>query len=140
MQPAYKGISAAIALALAACGQGSDQTTSASRTATPQATAPGDWPLINRDLRANRFSPLTEITAANVATLTSSWTYQLGGNSTAVPIVVGGVMYLPSRDRVVALDGDTGALVWEYVLPQSPLPRSEEHTSELQSPCNIVCR
>src|SRR2546426_6819426 len=21
-----------------------------------------------------------------------------------------------------------------------PLPRSEEHTSELQSPCNIVCR
>src|SRR5256885_8890165 len=22
----------------------------------------------------------------------------------------------------------------------SPLPRSEEHTSELQSPCNLVCR
>ena len=54
---------------------------------------------------------------ANVATLAPSWTYKLGGNSTAVPIVVGGVMYLPSRDRVVALDGDTGALVWEYVLP-----------------------
>ena len=38
--------------------------------------------------------------------------YQLGNNSTAVPIVVGGVMYVPSRDRVVALDGDTGAEVW----------------------------
>src|SRR5256885_9715967 len=24
--------------------------------------------------------------------------------------------------------------------PQEPAPRSEEHTSELQSPCNIVCR
>src|SRR5688500_19502253 len=24
--------------------------------------------------------------------------------------------------------------------PSSPTPRSEEHTSELQSPCNIVCR
>src|SRR5256885_13086322 len=23
---------------------------------------------------------------------------------------------------------------------QSPQPRSEEHTSELQSPCNLVCR
>ena len=29
-------------------------------------------------------------------------------------------MYLPSRDRVVALDGDSGALVWEYVLPAPP--------------------
>src|SRR2546426_5695037 len=24
--------------------------------------------------------------------------------------------------------------------PPSPSPRSEEHTSELQSPCNLVCR
>src|SRR5256885_9880430 len=24
--------------------------------------------------------------------------------------------------------------------PASPPPRSEEHTSELQSPCNLVCR
>src|SRR2546426_8052558 len=24
--------------------------------------------------------------------------------------------------------------------PARPLPRSEEHTSELQSPCNLVCR
>src|SRR5256885_15439583 len=24
--------------------------------------------------------------------------------------------------------------------PRSPGPRSEEHTSELQSPCNLVCR
>src|SRR2546426_6807563 len=27
--------------------------------------------------------------------------------------------------------------LWLYV---STLPRSEEHTSELQSPCNLVCR
>src|SRR5256885_15738152 len=25
-------------------------------------------------------------------------------------------------------------------LPVSPMTRSEEHTSELQSPCNLVCR
>src|SRR5256885_10483881 len=27
-----------------------------------------------------------------------------------------------------------------YGLPQEHLHRSEEHTSELQSPCNLVCR
>ncbi len=127
MRPAHRCIGAAIALALTACGQAPDQSDAAAPAAAPPApaqpsVAPGDWPLINRDLNANRYSPLTEITAANVATLTSSWTYQLGGNSTAVPIVVGGIMYVPSRDRVVALDGDTGALVWEYVLPAPPPP------------------
>ncbi len=122
MQP-VRCISATVVLALTACSQETEQ--SASAPAAPPApalvsVAPGDWPLINRDLDANRYSPLTEITAANVATLAPSWTYQLGGNSTAVPIVVGGTMYLPSRDRVVALDGDSGALVWEYVLPAPP--------------------
>src|SRR5256885_12476290 len=28
----------------------------------------------------------------------------------------------------------------QYVPPIDPIPRSEEHTSELQSPCNLVCR
>ena len=31
-------------------------------------------------------------------------------------------MYVPSRDRVVALDGDTGNEVWTYVLPAPPPP------------------
>ena len=52
-----------------------------------------------------------------MATLAGSWTYQLGGNSTAVPIVIDGVMYVPSRDRVVALDAETGTEVWAYALP-----------------------
>src|SRR5256885_11505813 len=30
---------------------------------------------------------------------------------------------------------------WPHpVQPDESLPRSEEHTSELQSPCNLVCR
>jgi glucose dehydrogenase len=129
MQPALRYLGAAIALALTACGPAPDSADSATPAAAPSsppparaAVAPGDWPLINRDLNANRFSPLIEITAANVATLAPSWTYELGGNSTAVPVVVGGVMYLPSRDRVVALDGDSGSVIWEYVLPAPPAP------------------
>src|SRR2546426_7381370 len=38
-------------------------------------------------------------------------------------------------DRVRAIAGD-GALS----APAAPGTRSEEHTSELQSPCNLVCR
>src|SRR5256885_3355482 len=35
--------------------------------------------------------------------------------------------------------GDTGrAQFWSGLRPATP--RSEEHTSELQSPCNLVCR
>ena len=126
MRLTRRPIGAAIALALTACGQAPNEPDTAATAAAPEAQPPvvaaGDWPLINRDLSANRYSPLTQITAANVAGLASSWTYELGGNSTAVPIVVDGLMYMPSRDRVVALDGDTGALVWEYVLPAPPAP------------------
>jgi len=91
----------------------------------------GDWRTINRDLAATRYSPLAQINTGNVARLEQSWRYELGGNSTAVPLVVDGVMYVPSRDRVVALDGDSGAEIWAYVLqndapptpPQSDAPR-----------------
>jgi glucose dehydrogenase len=77
---------------------------------------PGDWRTINRDLATTRYSPLDQIDTTNVGTLAPGWTYRLGGNSTAVPIVIDGVMYLPSRDRVVALDADTGEEIWVHVL------------------------
>jgi len=71
-----------------------------------------DWRMINRDLSATRFSPLDQITTRNVDRLEQVWSYQLAGNSTAVPIVVDGTMYVPNGGPVVALDADTGAVVW----------------------------
>src|SRR5204863_821837 len=38
-------------------------------------------------------------------------------NPEATPIVVNGVMYLPAGGRVLALNADSGKLVWEYKLP-----------------------
>ena len=38
-------------------------------------------------------------------------------NAEATPIVVNGVMYLPAGSRVLALEADTGKLVWEYKIP-----------------------
>src|SRR5205807_9328915 len=47
-----------------------------------------------------------------------------------------GMCPLPRRPRAPPLE--TGTLRSEPRLPQQG--RSEEHTSELQSPCNLVCR
>lgn len=76
----------------------------------------GDWRMINRDLTATRFSPLSQIDKDNVGNLELIWSYQLSGNSTAVPIVIDGVMYVPSGGRVVALEGDTGRELWAFEL------------------------
>ncbi len=86
------------------------------------AIGPGDWTSINGDPGATRYSPLDQINRETVSELESAWSYRLNGGSTAVPLVVGGVMYLPSGDRVVALDGDSGREVWVHTLtaPQAP--------------------
>lgn len=77
----------------------------------------GDWRTINRDLASTRYSPLNQIDVGNVANLERAWTYRLNGNSTAVPIVIEGIMYVTSGDRVVALDGESGEEIWAYVVP-----------------------
>jgi glucose dehydrogenase len=91
-------------------------------------SAPGDWPLYNRDLAGTRYSPLKEITTANVAKLAPAWSYTLqssgggplGGGSSAVPLVVRGVMYVPSGNRIVALSGMSGKELWQYEVPAPP--------------------
>jgi quinoprotein glucose dehydrogenase len=97
-------LASAIALALGTASFG----VRAQEKAVPDA----DWRTINRDLTATRFSPLDQIDTRNVADLELVWSYQLAGNSTAVPIVIDGIMYVPSGGEVVALDADTGAEIW----------------------------
>src|SRR5262245_15911776 len=96
------GLAAMIALATGAVVQ--------AKTAMPD----GDWRALNRDLAHTRFSPLTQIDRANVANLKPVWTYQMKGNNTSSPLVVGGVMYLPAGSRVVALDADSGKELWSH--------------------------
>ncbi|HZM59779.1 MAG TPA: hypothetical protein VFB85_08275, partial [Vicinamibacterales bacterium] len=45
-------------------------------SAQPRSGA--DWPLHNLDLAGSRFSPLTQITASNVKSLTPRWLFQHG--------------------------------------------------------------
>jgi quinoprotein glucose dehydrogenase len=84
--------------------------------------ADADWPSYNRDLAGTRYSPLKQITTGNISKLAQAWSYPLNtAGLEAVPIVIGGVMYLPAGNRVVAIDGATGKQVWEYALP-APAP------------------
>ena len=105
----------------------------------PSATNPAfDWPMYRHDLAGTAYSPLTQIDARNVATLTEAWTFSLqptalapaggrggpaGVNSQATPIVVNGVMYLPTADRVVALDPETGQQIWQHIVAGGALTR-----------------
>jgi quinoprotein glucose dehydrogenase len=84
-------------------------------------SAPGDWPLYNRDLAGTRHSPLTQITPENVAKLRAAWSFRLGAHPTAgtisggseyTPVVVGGIVYLTTPTAVVALEGDSGRELW----------------------------
>ena len=77
-----------------------------------EAIPDSDWRTINRDSAATRYSPLDDINRENVSTITEAWSYPLRAFSTAVPLVVDGVMYLPAGSRVVALDADTGEEIW----------------------------
>ena len=82
--------------------------------------APGDWPRYARDPAGDHYSPLTQIDTGNVSRLTPAWSFQLrpdGGGaivSSATPIVVDGVLYLPLGNAVVALQADTGKEIWRY--------------------------
>lgn len=69
---------AAVAVAFAAGTIGTvlAQQALAQRAATPSGPD-ANWPTYNRDPGGTRFSPLTEITPANVATLEVAWTYHM---------------------------------------------------------------
>jgi glucose dehydrogenase len=75
------------------------------------------WLTYGRDYSNQRFSPLAQIQAGNVARLRPAWVFQSGVSATfqATPIVVDGVMYLSLPfNHVVALDAANGKELWRY--------------------------
>ena len=111
----------AVVLAVPVCAIGVVVFAQQSKRAAPEQ----EWRTYNHDLAGTRFSPLTQVNAGNVANLKQAWAYTfpappgggrgggLGGASEAVPIVVEGVMYVPAGNNVVALEADTGKVIWQ---------------------------
>ncbi|HEY3746691.1 MAG TPA: PQQ-binding-like beta-propeller repeat protein [Gemmatimonadaceae bacterium] len=90
-----------------------------------RAAALGDarqWPEYGRDFTNQRYSPLDQITAANVGQLELAWVHHSGipNASETNPIVLGGTMYFTTAlNHVIALDARTGAKKWEYAYDYS---------------------
>ena len=79
-------------------------------------TADGDWTTYNRTYSGERFSPLKEITTANVGKLRTVCTYDTGetvGFQTG-PLIINGVMYFTTFKNTYALDAGTCALKWKH--------------------------
>ncbi len=86
----------------------------------PELTESGDaWPAHNYDLANSRATTSTEISAANVGTLTKKWSFTIPGtgpfgNFATTPIVLDGVVYLQDlNSNVYAVDQQTGKLRWK---------------------------
>lgn len=95
------------------------------------ALDPREWPAYGHDYGESRFSPLDQITPANVASLKPVWTYHMKPPdyrrgfqaSQNTPLVVGGVMYVATPyGRVVALDAENGKQLWAYQVPNGDNP------------------
>jgi quinoprotein glucose dehydrogenase len=127
--------------------------------------ASNEWPTYGHDPGAIRFSPVRQITPANVNQLKVAWVYHLrppdapAGPSAAAapapgrgrgrgsrfapsqttPLVVNGVMYISSPfSRVVALDPTTGAEQWAFQVPGPPTRGVEYWPGDARTPAQIV--
>jgi membrane-bound PQQ-dependent dehydrogenase (glucose/quinate/shikimate family) len=95
----------------------------------PCACVAQEWRFYGGDAAGTRFSPLTQISPANVSKLTRAWTYHIGevdrgGQATdrhrvapfeSTPLVIDGVLYFSTpSSRVIALDAETGKELWQF--------------------------
>lgn len=84
---------------------------------------PADWLMIRRNYQGWSYSPLSEVTTANVKHLRLKWAWAMndGGANQPTPIVHDGIIYLSNTSHTMqALDGRTGDLIWEHNIgPQS---------------------
>jgi hypothetical protein len=80
-----------------------------------------DWITYNRTLQGDRYSPLKEITIANVKNLKPVATFDTGErvNFETGPIVVDGTMYFTTYQTTYAVGAVTGQLKWRRSHPDS---------------------
>ena len=93
---------------------------------TAAGASADSWPTYGHDPGNTRYSPLTDITRENVAHLSVAWTYHTGDTSSGkegvqrsgletTPIVVDGMMFLTTgRNRIIALNPETGQERWTF--------------------------
>jgi quinoprotein glucose dehydrogenase len=86
-----------------------------------------DWKYYGRTADGQRYSPLAQITPANVAQLKLAWRFDSGDvmqkedkagrefNLEVTPIKVGNALYICTPHRqVIALNATTGKMLWKF--------------------------
>jgi len=83
-----------------------------------RGAAGADWPVTGGSTLAWRYSSLAQINSDNIKRLVPIWSFQTGDYADGLqstPVVVDGVVYLyTASSHVIALDGATGLMRWEY--------------------------
>ncbi|MGF6374253.1 quinoprotein glucose dehydrogenase [Paraburkholderia sp. RAU6.4a] len=98
-----------------------------------------DWPAYARTQAGTRYSPLTQITPANVKDLQVAWTFRTGDSKgpndpveitdEVTPIKIGETLFLCSPHQILwALDARTGKLKWKFD-PQLKADPSFQHVT-----------
>nr|ART38508.1 G13 [uncultured bacterium] len=96
--------------------------TSTSFASAPSNPADGDWLSYGNDPGGSRYSPLGQITPANVGGLQPAWTFHTGplpkgarSSFQVNPLKVGERLYIcTGYNDVIALDAETGKQIWRY--------------------------
>jgi len=90
------------------------------------AVPDGEWQAYGRTAYGQRYSPLTQVTTANVGRLQVAWTYRTGDlrgragdpvetTDEVTPLAIGGKLFLCTPHQVaIALDAATGRELWRY--------------------------
>jgi alcohol dehydrogenase (cytochrome c) len=94
--------------------------------------SPNDWLMYNRTYDSQRYSPLKQITKANVGQLKLAWSKkQTAGSQETIPLVHDGVMYLQAPGAVIqALDATNGELIWQY---DRPIPANQKNGAKAKT-------
>ena len=94
------------------------QTVTAERLKNPE---PGNWLMIRRTYDGWGYSPLDQITPANVAKLRPAWSFATGEGKVheAAPLINNGVMFVSTpNNQVIAIDAKSGNVLWRYRRPR----------------------
>jgi quinoprotein glucose dehydrogenase len=111
----------------------------ASGTVTSTGIDAADWPAYGRTQEGTRYSPLQQITPANVNDLQVAWTFRTGDmkgpndpveiTNEVTPIKIGDLLYLCSPHQILfALEAKTGTLKWKFDPKLRPDPSFQHVT------------
>ena len=84
-----------------------------------------EWPMANKDYANTRASLDAQISSENVAQLDSAWAFRItgigsyGGAATGPLIINGRVYFQDLSSNVIALDLQTGDLIWQHEFQQN---------------------